>query len=154
MPKNKVYSDAAILSALLKHDTAVSAANAIGCKVSTIHSRMKDPTFVKMLEDARKEVIQGAIYDLSRKLTAANAALYEIVSDEKQQPFARIQAAQAIYSSLEKLKRLDSGAAAPSAMAISISNTQDDPFTQSIMNFINGQAQGDNEDNAHSDLNA
>lgn len=129
--KSKSYSDEFIIAALLENGTLTAAAHAIGCSVTTIVQRQKEPAFVEAYEQARRELVRAAVDDLTNKLKEANAALCEIVSDKKINPFARIQAAQAIYSCLDKLKRLDRC----EEMQTALFSGEDDPFSKAIDEF-------------------
>lgn len=82
------------LAALLACPTQEQAAQAAGISPRTIRDYLQDPAFLREYEQQRAQLVVNATAQLQKSLSAAVAALRDIIESEKSSDSARIAAAR------------------------------------------------------------
>jgi hypothetical protein len=85
-----------LIAALLTARTIREAAARAEVSESTMYRRLKDPEFVAVYREARREVVQHATVRLQQALTDAIDALVEVVKDKAGNQNARVAAARVL----------------------------------------------------------
>lgn len=98
----KAVSNEEIIAALLQHGTVKEAAAAAGTTPRTVYDRMKDREFRADYMEAKNDIIRKAVFTINEKLSAAIEAVADIMTDEKNNPAIRLQAAQTILNNAGK----------------------------------------------------
>ena len=91
-------SNEEIISALLSSGTIAGAAAAVGIAPRTIYDRMADADFKAAYSAAKSDVLRTALLAANARLTDAIQTIADIMSNEKNNPATRLQAAQTIIS--------------------------------------------------------
>ena len=91
-------SDEQIIAALLQHGTIKAAAAAAGIAPRTVYDRMNNRKFRAAYMEAKTDIVRGAVFSFSGKLTAAIDTVAEIMADPANPPATRLQAAQVIIN--------------------------------------------------------
>lgn len=84
------------LLALLSQPTKLQAAQAAGVNVKTLRRYLEDPEFQSEYRRAITSLVDDAASQAKQSLNPALACLREIVEDDEQGAFARIQAARSL----------------------------------------------------------
>jgi transposase len=102
MSKKKA-TDEEIIAALLQGGTIRKAAEALGISERTIYARMNDKLFRQRYQEARNDILRGAVWALNDKITEAVDTISGVMRDGEASPAVRLQAAQAILAHAVKL---------------------------------------------------
>ena len=92
-----------IIAALLDAGSIAEAAQKLGISVKTIYERRRDSDFRLAYQDAKNEIIRGAVYKINRSLSDAVDTVTEIMNDTNVNPQTRLQAAQTLISNSTKI---------------------------------------------------
>lgn len=96
-------SNEEIIAALLQHGTIREAAQAAGISSRALYDRMRDDTdFRAEYAAAKNDIVRGAVIRINESLSAAVAAVTDIMNDTSANPAIRLQAAQTILNSAGK----------------------------------------------------
>lgn len=101
--KIKAVSNEEIIASILTHKTLAEAAAAVGISLRTIYDRMHDIDFRIAYNDAKSEVIRGAVQSVNCHLTEAFETVAAIMNNTDNNPAVRLQAAQTIISQSSKI---------------------------------------------------
>lgn len=105
MKKTAAVSDEQIISALVTHGTVKEAAAAVGLAPRPIYDRMKGADFQALYRAARADIVRQAVHDLTGSLAAAIRTVADIMTDQKNNPAVRLQAAQTIINNAAKFSQ-------------------------------------------------
>ena len=96
-------SNEQIIAALLQHGTIREAAQAAGISARTLYDRMRDDMdFRAEYAAAKNDIMRGAVIRINESLSAAVAAVTDIMNDTNANPAIRLQAAQTILNNASK----------------------------------------------------
>ncbi len=95
--------DELIISALLSNPTVRAASTACGVSETQIYDRLRNDTFKIRYDKARQELLRQNTAALQGHVSAAIAALAEIVNDREATQQVRLNAAEAIIRNSLKL---------------------------------------------------
>lgn len=99
----KAITNEQIIAALLQHGTIREAAAAAGTSPRTIYDRMRDDKdFRAEYAAAKNDIVRRAVFTINESLSAAVAAVTDIMNDPNTNPAIRLQAAQTILNSAGK----------------------------------------------------
>ena len=103
MAKAQAVSDEQIIAALLNNGTLKTAAAAAGISERALYDRMRDDTdFRAEYAAAKNDIVRGAVIRINESLSAAVAAVTDIMNDTSANPAIRLQAAQTILNNAGK----------------------------------------------------
>lgn len=102
MANINAVSNEEIIAALLQHGTIKEAAAAAGVTPRTIYDRMDKREFRAEYMAAKTDIVRKAVFTINEKLSAAIAAVSDIMTDEDVNPAIRLQAAQTILNNAGK----------------------------------------------------
>lgn len=98
----KAISNEEIIAALMEHGTIKAAAAAAGTTPRTIYDRMNDREFRAAYAEAKNDIIRRAVFTINERLSDAIDTVSDIMSDPKNNPAIRLQAAQTIINNAGK----------------------------------------------------
>lgn len=98
----RAISDEEIIAALLSCRTIKEAAAACGLSERAIYDRMNGPDFTLLYQEARADIVRGAVVSVREHLQAAIDTVAEIMADQENNPAVRLQAAQTIINTQGK----------------------------------------------------
>ena len=98
----KAISNEEIIAALMEHGTVMAAAAAAGTTPRTIYDRMNDREFRAAYAEAKNDIIRRAVFTINERLSDAIDTVSDIMSDPKNNPAIRLQAAQTIIHNAGK----------------------------------------------------
>lgn len=98
----KAISNEEIIAALMEHGTVKAAAAAAGTTPRTIYDRMNDREFRTAYAEAKNDIIRRAVFTINERLSDAIDTVSDIMSDPKNNPAIRLQAAQTIINNAGK----------------------------------------------------
>lgn len=101
--KNSGVSDEEIISALLQSGTIKEAAAAVGLTQRTIHDRMTDGEFQMLYKAAKADIVRQAVHKITAQTAAAVDTITAIMNNEETNPATRLQAAQTMLGTAEKM---------------------------------------------------
>jgi len=91
-----MVSDEKIISALLANKSIRDVSIKLGIAESVIYGRLRNPSFKKMFDDARTELLEGTKDRLQLEMSGSVAVLAEVRDNTSASPQIRINAADAI----------------------------------------------------------
>lgn len=104
MSKNeKAVSDEQIIAALLTAGSVREAADSLKISPGTIYERRRDKEFQAAYSEAKGDLVRGAVTAINNSLTDSVKTIAAIMNDQSVNPATRLQAAQTIINSADKL---------------------------------------------------
>lgn len=100
----KTISDEVLVAALVEHGTIRDAAKAAGIGERAFYERMKAGAFINLYNNAKADILRGAVLNTTRQLQGAIDCIAQIMNDKTVNPATRLQAAQTIITNAGKLQ--------------------------------------------------
>ena len=97
-------SNEEIVSALLSNGTNKATAEALGISESYLYKRMRTPAFQATLKEAKAVVFKTFLESAQRNMIDAVSTMVEIMNDQDCSPQIRLNAAQAVVSTVTRLQ--------------------------------------------------
>ena len=94
----KKADDETIIAALIQYGTIKEAAAETGLAPRTIYDRMQESSFRALYQEARADVLRGAVSSLSDKVERALQVLADVMENPKESGAARVQAANTLLN--------------------------------------------------------
>lgn len=98
----KKYSDEKLVVALIEYGTIKEAATALSISPRTIFDRMRDSGFRIMYHEARTDILRAAVSSLASHTARALEVVAEIMENQDEGPYLRLQAANILLKHAEK----------------------------------------------------
>ncbi|MCR4606695.1 MAG: hypothetical protein K5771_03105 [Oscillospiraceae bacterium] len=93
-----------IITALLTNDTNAAAASELGISESYLYKRMKSDAFQRAFSDAKAVIFAKCLEQAQRMLLKSVSTMAEIMDDINNAPQVRLNAAQAIITTVTRLQ--------------------------------------------------
>jgi uncharacterized membrane protein len=103
MMRTKSVSDETIIAAVIQTGSVQKAAAALEITPRAIYDRLKDDDVAEMYQQAKADVIRGAVLAINQRLGDAVDTVATIMEDETVNPATRLQAAQTVINAATKL---------------------------------------------------
>ena len=101
--KTKAVSDEELIAAIITAGSIKEAADNAGISPRSVYDRMKEPGFRAAYQEAKNDVLRGAVKVMNSKVTSAVETVADIMENREINAAVRLQAAQTIITNAVKL---------------------------------------------------